>query len=557
MEDRVIRVQSLQVQFETDQHIVQAVSECSFDLKKAQTLAIVGESGSGKSVTALAIMGLLNSPPAQITGGKILFCKENAISKNLLQLSEKEYQALRGKELAMIFQEPMTSLNPLMRCGEQVAESIRLHLGSGKEEARLKTIALFQEVKLRDAELCYKKYPHELSGGQKQRVMIAMALCANPSVLIADEPTTALDVQVQKSILELIREVSIQRNLAVLFITHDLDLVRSFADEVVVMYKGKIEEQGAVKKILEHPESEYTRALLQCKPRGSVRVKYLPTLHTSSGDPQPTNSIRDPLDKNTRPLLELHEIQIAYPQRKNLIGQVLQWKQVVNGFSLKIQEGSTHSLLGESGSGKTSIGKAIVRLVPIQEGKILFQGKNIELLKGDDLMDYRRDVQMIFQDPYSSLNPRIEIGKAIREPLDVHGIGTVAERKEKVIQLLQKTGLDASFYHRYPHEFSGGQRQRICIARSLILQPRLLICDESVSALDVSVQAQILNLLVQLKDEFGLSYLFITHDIAVARHLSDRITIMREGKKVEENDTDTLFLHPEHEYSRQLLESVH
>lgn len=547
--------------------MVTAVSNISLQMNVAETLAIVGESGSGKSVTALSIMQLL-SPNATIDkSSRINFLNKHNKIVELTGLDKKGLENIRGHEIAMIFQEPMTSLNPLMRCGEQVAEAIRLHLKLSTGEARQKTISLFEEVKIPDPEKTFLKYPHELSGGQKQRVMIAMAISCNPKLLIADEPTTALDVTVQKSILELLKELQAKYRMSILFITHDLNLVRAFADKVMVMYKSKSVEMGTTVEVFSNPQHAYTKSLIHCRPDKDIRVKYLSTVEETSAKTDheiPVDNIISTSDFNHRideietrkNILELKDLQVWYPLQRNFWGKTTHWFKAVNGVNMHIRQGETMGLVGESGCGKTTIGKAIVRLTDTTHGEILYKGKSIHDFSKSDMQDYRKEVQIIFQDPYSSLNPRITIGNAIREPMDVHGIEHMKNRKAKVISLLEKVGLQADHYDRYPHEFSGGQRQRISIARALALNAQFIICDESVSALDVSVQAQVLNLLVSLRDEFDFTYLFISHDLNVIRHISDHVTVMHKGLIVEQNNSEALYNFPQEKYTKELIGSL-
>ncbi len=567
MNDDLIKIVNLSVRFKTEYEEIDAVRNVSFQLKEGETLAIVGESGSGKSVTALSIMRLL-SPNALIDPkSNIFFVNKKNKRDDLVQIQQQKLASLRGNEIAMIFQEPMTSLNPLMRCGEQVAESLRLHLKVNQETARRHTIELFTEVKLPDPEAAYLKYPHELSGGQKQRVMIAMAICCKPKLLIADEPTTALDVTVQKSILHLLKELQAKYKMAMLFITHDLNLVRSFADQVMVMYKSEAIETGPTALIFENPQQNYTRSLLSCRPSQDIRVKYLSTveeissgqtIHPVDGNIRTAHDFKKRIEEiDTRKyILELHELHVWYPTKRNVWGKPTAWFKAVNGVNLQIREGETMGLVGESGCGKTTIGKSIVKLADIQQGTILYKGKSIADFSRSAMKDYRREVQIIFQDPYSSLNPRISIGNAIKEPMDVHGIETPKNRKARVISLLEKVGLQAMHYDRYPHEFSGGQRQRISIARALALNASFIICDESVSALDVSVQAQVLNLLVSLRDEFAFTYLFISHDLNVIKHISDHVSVMKNGRIAEHNNAEDLYHFPQHNYTKELLSSL-
>ncbi|MBP6623993.1 MAG: ABC transporter ATP-binding protein [Chitinophagaceae bacterium] len=561
----LLNIQHLSIDFITEEDHVHALQDISLSISPGETVALVGESGSGKSVCALSILGLLPSPPAQIKQGKILFqASEQEKVEDLLQLSQKNIEAIRGKSIGMIFQEPMTSLNPLMRCGEQVSETIRQHMPHlSTIEADQQTIKLFEEVKLPQPEKMMRRYPHELSGGQKQRVMIAMAICCEPALLIADEPTTALDVTVQKSILELLKELQRKKNMAILFITHDLNLVKSFADKVMVMYKSRCVEYGSTAAIFENPQENYTKGLLACRPSRVERLRYLQTVEEILNHSTKETEIIDikkyqhRIDElqTTNAILEIKDLHVWYPTKTSFFGKVSQWYKAVEGVNLRIPQGATLGLVGESGCGKTTIGKSIVKLNAITSGDILYKGQSIQTLSKQALDAYRKEVQIIFQDPYSSLNPRVSIGEAIKEPMEVHGIFQSNQRKEKVHELLQKVGLLPAHYQRYPHEFSGGQRQRICIARALALEAKLIICDESVSALDVSVQAQVLNLLVSLREEFGLSYLFISHDLGVVKHISDFVAVMRQGKIIEWNDAEKVYHKPEQVYTQELIHS--
>lgn len=568
MEDFLLQVSNLSVRFHSENELVTPVQDISFGIAESETLAIVGESGSGKSVTALSIMQLLASNAQIDAKSAIQFVNKKNEIINLNRIGKDQMEQVRGNEIAIIFQEPMTSLNPLMRCGEQVSEAIRLHLKVNKSIAKQQTMALFEEVKLPNPAQTYSKYPHELSGGQKQRVMIAMAISCHPKLLIADEPTTALDVTVQKSILELLKELQAKYKMAILFITHDLNVVKSFADRVMVMFQSKCVEIGLTQDLFSNPQHPYTHSLIHCRPLDQIRVKYLSTVEEMrtgvATKNQADNIISsqaylqriDMLDEGEN-ILELRNLQVWYATEKNFWGKTIAWHKAVAGVNLKIKQGETMGLVGESGCGKTSIGKAIVRLTDISEGQIIYKGKSISDFSKADLQDYRKEVQIIFQDPYSSLNPRITIGKAIKEPMDVHGIEQSKNRKDKVISLLEKVGLQALHYDRYPHEFSGGQRQRISIARALALNAQLIICDESVSALDVSVQAQVLNLLVSLRDEFNFTYLFISHDLNVIKHLCDHVAVMHQGLIVELNNAESLYQFPKEKYTQELISSLH
>ena len=540
-----------------------AVKSSSIEIKKGELVAIVGESGSGKSVTALSLLQLL--PKQTIISGKTIFFQKEKQPDDLVKLSDADINKVRGKNIAMIFQEPMTSLNPVFTCGKQVMEAIQLHQKVNAKTARQKTIALFERVKLPDPETIINRYPHELSGGQKQRVMIAMAISCNPSLLIADEPTTALDVTVQKTILELIKELQVQNRMGVILITHDLGIVADIADKIVVMYKGEIVEQGTTKEVLQSPQHPFTKALLACRPAGKPKGERLPVVSDFLGDgekvlsasvqntvqPQATN------DKQQTPVLKVENLKVYFPVKKKIFGKPSQFFKAVDDVSFDVMQGETVGLVGESGCGKTTLGRTILQLIPATDGKIYLGGKDITAIRSDALRQMRRDLQIVFQDPYGSLNPRITIGNAILEPLSVHKVfDNKEQRKEKVIGLLEKVSLSADHFNRYPHQFSGGQRQRICIARALALNPSFLIFDESVSALDVSVQAQVLNLLNDLKKEFNFTSIFISHDLSVVRYVSDRILVMHKGKIIEQGDAEQVYNNPVNAYTQQLIEAI-
>jgi peptide/nickel transport system ATP-binding protein len=575
----LLEVKNLVTQFKSETEFVKAVNDISFTLHKGETIGIVGESGSGKSVTSLSVMQLIPNPPGKITGGEIIYHTKDNQQIDLVQIEKEDMRKYRGNEIAMIFQEPMTSLNPVMTCGEQVMEAILLHRKISKQEAHEKTIALFNEVQLPTPELLFKRYPHQLSGGQKQRVMIAMAISCDPNVLIADEPTTALDVTVQKTILELMQKLQQQYNMGILFITHDLGVIAELADQVVVMYKGKIVEQGPVLDIFSNPKHPYTKSLLACRPPLDFRVKRLPVV--SDFMTRDDNGLITEVQKNVsdalksaiispeerrasqkelyqrEKLLEINNVKTWFPTQRSLFGKVLGYSKAVDDVSFDVYEGETLGLVGESGCGKTSLGRTILKLTEATEGTILYKGKDILKLSENEFRQFRKNMQIIFQDPYSSLNPRLTIGHAIEEPMRVHGIfNSNEERKNRVLELLKRVGLEAKHYHRYPHEFSGGQRQRICIARALALNPKFIICDESVSALDVSVQAQVLNLLNELKQEFKFTYIFISHDLSVVKFMSDRMIVMQKGKIEEMGDPDEIYLNPKSEYTRKLIDSI-
>jgi peptide/nickel transport system ATP-binding protein len=512
-------------------------------------------------------MSILQLHPKSITQyktGSIIYTHKNVASIDLLKCSNEDLQKIRGNEIAMIFQEPMTSLNPVMRCGLQIVEALLQHKKIDKATAYKSVIQLFEAVQLPEPEKAYQKYPHELSGGQKQRVMIAMAMCCQPQLLICDEPTTALDVTVQKNILQLIKSLQQQNNMGVIFISHDLGLVKEMADKIVVMYKGKIVEKGTAEQLLTNPQHPYTKALLACRPAlypKGVRLPVVADFLDTQNELKITDSLAQSIETTptylTNKIIEVKDLTIAYPTKRNLLGKVTQQFVAVNNVSFDIYEGETVGLVGESGCGKTTLGRALLKLNEPTAGTILFNGKNIKDFDTKDLLQYRKAVQIIFQDPYSSLNPRLTIGDAIIEAYNVHDVlNNATQRKAAVINLLEKVELKAAHFNRYPHEFSGGQRQRIVIARALALNPKFVVCDESVSALDVSVQAQILNLLNDLKKEFGFTALFISHDLSVVRYISDRIMVMQKGAIVETNTAEKVFYNPQHEYTKKLITAI-
>ena len=582
MANPLLQVQNLSIDFIADGIVTNAVKGISFEVATGEIMAIVGESGSGKSVTALSLLQLL--PQQANIKGKMLFSKNETAPVDLLNVSAKEINTIRGKDIAMIFQEPMTSLNPVFTCGYQVVETIQLHQQISSATAKEKTIELFEKVKLPEPANMVNRYPHQLSGGQKQRVMIAMAMSCNPALLIADEPTTALDVTVQKTILLLIKELQKQTGLGVIFITHDLGLVADIADKVVIMYKGEIIEQGITKNVLQNPQQPYTRALLACRPAKHQRGERLPVVNDFfsaaangydvkfksflSDETKTKEAIFSQLknettennllkNDNASPVLKVENLKIYYPGKKKLFKKNIELFKAVDDVSLKVYKGETVGLVGESGCGKTTLGRAILQLIPATSGNIILDGRNLAMLSRRDLQLLRKDLQIVFQDPYGSLNPRLMIGNAIMEPMKVHGIlNSTSQRKEKVIELLEKVNLSADHFNRYPHQFSGGQRQRICIARALALNPSFLIFDESVSALDVSVQAQVLNLLNNLKKEFGFTSIFISHDLSVVRYISDRILVMSKGKIVEEGLADEVYFSPKNEYTKKLIDAI-
>jgi peptide/nickel transport system ATP-binding protein len=574
----LLEVRNLVTEFKTDEGIVRAVDNISFNLYRGDTMGIVGESGSGKSVTSLSILRLIPNPPGRIVSGQIIYHTKDGKQVDLVTLSEEEMRKYRGNEIAMIFQEPMTSLNPVFTCGDQVMEAITLHQKKSKKEAREITLRMFEKVKLPDPLRVLNAYPHQLSGGQKQRVMIAMAMSCNPNILIADEPTTALDVTVQATILDLMNQLRSEIDSSVIFITHDLGVIAEIADDVIVMYKGKIVEQGTVLEIFSDPKHPYTKSLLACRPPLELRLKKLPTVVDFMKEENgqiielPT-TVKEAIDANvitkaetdarrdrlmsSKPILEIKNLKTWFPSKTNFFGKAIDWVKAVDNVSFNVQEGETLGLVGESGCGKTTLGRTLLRLAPATGGEVIFDGRSVLDMPQAELKELRRHMQIIFQDPYSSLNPRLTIGSAIQEPMSVHGVyANEKERKEKVMELLAKVNMKPEHYHRYPHEFSGGQRQRICIARALSLNPKFIICDESVSALDVSVQAQVLNLLIQLREEFKFTYIFISHDLSVVKFMSDRMVVMNKGKIEEMGPSDEIYNNPAREYTQKLINAI-
>jgi peptide/nickel transport system ATP-binding protein len=614
MNQTILDVRNLKVEFETDAGWIKAVDDISFRVERGRTLGIVGESGSGKSVTSLAVMGLVPSPPGRVSGGEIWFHGAHGSSEpeiDLRQASAKQLQLLRGGDIAMIFQEPMSSLNPVYTCGFQLIEAIRLHQTVSPAQAERIAIARLQEVKLlpsdegmkaqiaeelgttdagtiqrevnRRQKALLNRYPHQLSGGQIQRIMIAMAIASNPALLIADEPTTALDVTVQARILDLLRELRDERDMSMIFITHDLGTIAEIADDVIVMYRGKIVEYGSVEQIFANPQHPYTQGLLACRPNPAQRLKKLPTVsdymqvvEQPEGEVQifarrfefeesaalraelPAEEVEARLAqlKQEAPLLTVQNLQVGYAVR-GVLGQTTRRVMAVDNVSFVVHRGETFGLVGESGCGKTTLGRAILQLVQPLSGQIWFEGQNLAALSRSQRRLIRRDMQVIFQDPFSSLDPRMSIGEAIAEPLRIHRVlRSQRNLKERIAYLMDRVGLDPSCMKRFPHEFSGGQRQRICIARALALNPKFIICDESVSALDVSVQAQVLNLLKELQEEFGLTYIFISHDLGVVKFMSDRIMVMNQGKIEEIGPADEIYNHPQQPYTQQLISAI-
>ncbi len=568
----MLRVQGLSVSFRTRAGWVSAVEEVSFDLPAGQTSGIVGESGSGKSVTSLAIMRLLPTPPAKISSGEIWFDSPSLGRVNLLTLPEKSMQHLRGNEIAMIFQEPMTSLNPVFTCGDQVVEAIRLHQKVSFAEARDRTLALFEEARLPNPSRIFSAYPHQLSGGQKQRVMIAMAIACNPRLLIADEPTTALDVTVQKTILELLQDLQAKHGMSLIFISHDLGVIGEVCDRVLVMYKGRIVEEGPVQEIFARPRDPYTRGLIACRPPLDRRLHRLPTLSDFLKNPEKltveealrTETISEETYRQRQatlsqqsPILEVKHLCVHFPIQKGIFGRTVGHVKAVDDVSFTVYPGETVGLVGESGSGKTTTGRAILRLIEPTSGEVRFMGQAVTKLPAQALRPLRKHIQIIFQDPYSSLNPRLTVGSALTEPMLFHKLAqTPREAQERAIALLEQVGLEADHFYRYPHEFSGGQRQRIAIARALAVEPKFIICDESVSALDVSVQAQVLNLLLDLQEKYGLSYIFISHDLSVVKFMSDRLLVMNQGQVVESGYAEDIYRNPQHEYTKKLIDAI-
>ena len=579
-EDFLLSVRNLQVSFRGDEGIVHAVKNISFDLAQGQTLGIVGESGSGKSATALAIMGLLGES-GKITNGEVIFRPSGESPLDLVRVSQQKMLKYRGDRISMVFQEPMTSLNPLFTCGYQVIEAIRLHQKVSEQEAEARTIQLFQEVQLPNPEQLIERYPHELSGGQLQRVMIAMAISCNPQLIIADEPTTALDVTVQATILKLLKEIQRSRQMSMIFITHDLGILAEIADRAIVMNQGEVVETGDTQDIFQTPKHPYTKGLIACRPQPDRQLRLLPTvsdfMEIQNGqmvEKEPSDSryleVVPPEETVARlaelqkqePILSVQNLRIEFPIR-SILGLKKRYLVAVNNISFDVYRGETLGLVGESGCGKTTTGRAILGLTNGVMGSVKFEGREISQLKGEALQKLRCDLQVVFQDPYGSLNPRMSVGDAIAEPLIVHShqerferYRKAESRRERVAYLLERVGLTKSAMRRYPHEFSGGQRQRICIARALALNPKLIIADEPVSALDVSVQAQVLNLLKELQAEFGLTYIFISHDLGVVKFMSDRIMVMNKGEIVELNTAESIYTNPQEPYTQKLISAI-
>ena len=554
----LLSIQNLSVSFFSNKEENKILHSISYDLYENEILGIVGESGSGKSISTLSILGLLPKGISKITSGSIHFEGED-----LVNLPNKSFQNIRGNKISMIFQEPMSALNPSMTCGNQVFEILEQHTSLSKKEIKEETLSLFEKVKLPLPQRVYDAYPHEISGGQKQRVMIAMAIACKPKILIADEPTTALDVTVQKEIIALLKEIQKETKMSILFISHDLSLVSEIADRVLVMFKGEIVEQGTVKDIFKNPRHIYTKALINSKPSLDTRLIKLPTIQDYLDDVVNdgiiTTSEREQKHKNIynkQPLLEIVNVEKEYVSKASLFKKSEGFK-AVNDVSFKLYEGETLGLVGESGCGKSTLGNAILQLDKVTAGHIIYKGVDITKLSNSAIRKLRKEIQIIFQDPYSSLNPRIPVGKSIMEPMKVHNLfNSDTERKEKALEILKRVGLSEDYFNRYPHEFSGGQRQRIGIARTVALNPKLIICDESVSALDISVQAQVLNLLNELKENFGFTYIFISHDLSVVKYMSDQLLVMNQGKIEEIGEADSIYSNPKKEYTRKLIDAI-
>ncbi len=554
----LLQISDLEISFKKEGEFIPVIKCISYELMPNEILGIVGESGSGKSVSSLAIMGLLPKGISKITNGSVTF-----EGKNIAELSEKALQNVRGNQISMIFQEPMSSLNPSLKCGFQVQEILLQHTKLSSAEAKQQTLSLFEQVKLPDPESIYNKYPHQISGGQKQRVMIAMAIACKPKLLIADEPTTALDVTVQAEIITLLKDLQQQTGMSIIFISHDLSLVSEIANRVLVMYKGEIVEQGIAEQVFHNPQHLYTQALISSRPSLDYRLKRLPTIkdyleNTVNDEVISVEHRKVAQEKlyDQEPLLEVRNVEKEYFSSTGFFGKQVGFK-AVDDVSFKLYEGETLGLVGESGCGKSTLGNAILLLDKPTAGQIFYRGKDITHLDKSEVKKLRKEIQIIFQDPYSSLNPRIPVGKAIMEPMKVHNLyKNDKERKEKALEILERVGLGAEYFNRYPHEFSGGQRQRIGIARTIALQPKLIVCDESVSALDISVQAQVLNLLNELKENFGFTYIFISHDLAVVKYMSDQVVVMNKGKIEEINDADLLYQNPQSPYTQRLIAAI-
>lgn len=559
--DILLSIKDLCVEFSTKEGNVKALKNVSIDIPRGKTVGLVGESGSGKSVTSLATMGLIPSPPGIVTNGEILLDGED-----LLKKSDHEMRKIRGNKISMIFQEPMTSLNPVFTVGFQIAEVLKLHQGMDGAQARARTLELLEQVGIPTPEQKIDAYPHELSGGQKQRIMIAMAIGCEPDLLICDEPTTALDVTIQKQVLELMLDLQKKYGMSMLFITHDLGVIADIADEVVVMYRGDIVEKNSTEEIFMRPQHPYTKGLLACRPplekhpRRLVTVSDFMTEEGAEKTPPKVefiNPVRPFTESDNPVILEVNGLKKYFPIRGGIFGRVKDQFKAVDGVSFKVRKGRTLGLVGESGCGKTTLGRSVLRLLEPTAGEILWKGEDLAKASASRMRDLRRDLQIIFQDPYASLNPRMTIGAAITEPMEIHGLGdSKKDRMDKAAELLEKCGLSGKVLNRYPHEFSGGQRQRVCIARALAVDPEFIICDESVSALDVSIQAQILNLLLDLQEDMDLTYIFISHDLAVVKFISDDVMVMNNGKVVEMANAEEIYASPKEAYTRKLLSAI-
>jgi peptide/nickel transport system ATP-binding protein len=559
----LLSIQDLTVKFKTQEELITAVNNVSFDIPKGKTVGLVGESGSGKSVTSLATMGLIPMPPGMITSGKILFNGDDLLTK-----TEKEMRKIRGNRISMIFQEPMTALNPVFRIGSQISEVLRLHKGMTRKQAWNYAIDLLHQVGIPDPATKIKAYPHEMSGGQKQRVMIAMAIACEPDLLICDEPTTALDVTIQKQVLELMLNLQQEYHMGMLFITHDLGVIADLADDVVVMYRSNIVEQNHVHTIFKNAKHPYTKGLIACRPMLDGNPKRLLTvsdyMHEDGTEIEVPPEKFEPMikpdksDIDSHPvLLEVNNLKTWFPVKGGLFGRVQSHVKAVDDVSFVVHKGETLGLVGESGCGKTTLGRTILRLQKATGGDVVYDGVNLMNLGKEEMRNMRSRMQIIFQDPYSSLNPRMTIGDIITEPMAIHKIGeNKKDRFARAQELMQKVDLKPQHLNRYPHEFSGGQRQRICIARAIGVEPEFIICDESVSALDVSVQAQVLNLLQDLQQDMGLTYIFISHDLSVVNYISDRVGVMNQGKIVELDTAKNIYLTPQRNYTKRLLEAI-
>lgn len=554
---KLLHIKNLSISFGSKKEQAEVIHDISFDINENEIVGIVGESGSGKSVTSLAVMGLLPKKTSFVTG-TIDFQEQN-----ILHLKEKEFQKLRGNDISMIFQEPMSALNPSLTCGFQVAEILRNHTSLSSSKVKKETIQLFDKVKLPRPNEIYNSYPHQISGGQMQRVMIAMAIACKPKLLIADEPTTALDVTVQKEILLLLKDLQKETGMSLLFISHDLSLVSEIVDRVLVIYKGDLVEEGTVTQIFKFPKAGYTKALLASRPTLGERLVKLPTI-ASLADNTFKKEIVTPSQRAQKhkkiytqePLLKIANVSKEYYSKGGLFSKKRTIK-AVDDVSFSVFEGETLGLVGESGCGKSTLGKTILQLEKATKGSIYYRGKELTTVSKSELRRLRKEIQLVFQDPYSSLNPRIPIGEALMEPMIVHKIETSArKRKQRVLELLTRVGLDETYFHRYPHELSGGQRQRVGIARTIAMEPKLVICDESVSALDISVQAQVLNLLNELKEDFGFTYIFISHDLAVVKFMADQLLVMNQGKIEELGDADEIYANPIKEYTKKLIAAI-